>query len=116
MERAGTSVIFLSWSGWGNDNLYTDPGGNPDGVIDSKSIATRYSEAVKSVLDQIRNKKLPSEFPILVEDFPHNLRDRKRWPNDCDTRTKGLTDAQRKMVMVLRLKISGSPPSEECLV
>ena len=67
-------------------------------------------------MDQIRDKNLPSEFSIMVEDFPHNLRDRERWPNDCYARTKRLTDAQRKMVMTLRLKISGSPPSEECLV
>ena len=64
MQRAGIDVIFLSWQGWGDDDL--------DGNID-QSIAIEYDATAKMVLDYIRTESLPFRFAILCEDFPGNL-------------------------------------------
>ena len=64
MERAGIDVIFLSWQGWGDDNL--------DGVIEP-SINVEYDATAKMVLDHIKTNNLPFKFAILCEDFPGQL-------------------------------------------
>ena len=81
MERAGINVVFLSWQGWGDDNL--------DGVIEP-SINVEYDATAKMVLDQIKTNNLPIKFAILCEDFPGNYH---------DIPLLGLTDHQRAMVM-----------------
>ena len=56
MSRAGISVIFISWQGWGDDNL--------DGVIEP-SISVEYDATAKLVLDYIKENNLPFRFAIL---------------------------------------------------
>ncbi len=81
MQRAGINVIFLSWQGWGDDNL--------DGVIEP-SINVEYDATAKMVLDHIRANNLPFKFAILCEDFPGNYH---------GISLLDLTDAQRQMVV-----------------
>ena len=64
MSRAGISVIFISWQGWGDDNL--------DGVIEP-GISVEHDATAKLVLDYIREHDLPFRFAILCEDFPGNF-------------------------------------------
>ena len=82
MQRAGIEVIFLSWQGWGDDNL--------DGAVDAGSIAVEYDATAKLVLDYIKENKLPFRFGILVEDFPGNFQ---------NLSLLDLTTQQRQMVM-----------------
>ena len=81
MQRAGINVIFLSWQGWGDDNL--------DGVIEP-SINVEYDATAKMVLDYIKTHNLPFQFAILCEDFPGNYH---------GISLLELTDQQRTMVM-----------------
>ena len=81
MSRAGISVIFISWQGWGDDNL--------DGVIEP-GISVEYDATAKLVLDYIRENDLPFQFAILCEDFPGNFH---------GISLLDLTDQQRRMVM-----------------
>ena len=81
MQRAGINVVFLSWQGWGDDNL--------DGVIEP-SINVEYDATAKMVLDHIKTNNLPFKFAILCEDFPGNYH---------GISLLDLTDAQRQMVM-----------------
>ena len=81
MSSAGISVIFISWQGWGDDNL--------DGVIEP-GISVEYDATAKLVLDYIRENDLPFRFAILCEDFPGNFH---------GISLLDLTDRQRRMVM-----------------
>ena len=81
MSSAEISVIFISWQGWGDDNL--------DGVIEP-GISVEYDATAKLVLDYIRENDLPFRFAILCEDFPGNFH---------GISLLDLTDRQRRMVM-----------------
>ena len=82
MQRAGISVIFISWQGWGDDDL--------DGVVSEGSIAAAYDRTAKAILDYIQVHKLPFQFGILVEDFPADL---------GNTRLQDISTDQRLMVI-----------------
>ena len=82
MQRAGISVIFLSWQGWGDDNL--------DGTPNEGSIAVEYDATAKMVLDYVKDNHLPFQFSIFVEEFPGVL---------GRTPLSELDYSQRQMVM-----------------
>ena len=82
MQRAGISVIFLSWQGWGDDNL--------DGKSNPGSIAVEYEATAKMVVDYIKDNNLPFLFSIFVEEFPDVL---------GGTPLNDLNDDQRQMVV-----------------
>ena len=82
IQRAGINVIFLSWQGWGDDNL--------DGTVAPGSIAAEYDATAKMVLDYIKDHDLPFKFAFMVEDFPGNFH---------NISLLDLTDLQRAMVM-----------------
>ena len=65
MQRAGIRVIYISWQGWGDDDL--------DGMPNEGSIAVSYDRTAKKILRYIRDHRLPFQFGILVEDFPSDL-------------------------------------------
>ncbi len=65
MKRAGISVIFVSWQGWGDDDL--------DGSVDPSSIAVKYDATTRIILSYIKDNGLPFQFAVMLEDFPGNL-------------------------------------------
>ena len=64
MQRAGISVVFISWQGWGDDDL--------DGIVDD-SVAVQFNKTARVILDYIKDNRLPFRFSFMVEDFPNNL-------------------------------------------
>ena len=88
MQRAGISVIFISWQGWGDDDL--------DGVVDD-SVVVQYNKTTRMLLDYIKDNRLPFEFSFMVEDFPNNFY--RPTLGDPDKVLLNLRPEQRQMVM-----------------